>query len=330
MQTFAACTAILAGNDSSVNSPSESLPNYLSDCSLRDKPWDVRRSLVDLIVDYYSCEREFYSHAGRMTLCSGRLGFAWVPEEKGSGVETLKLRSARYCRVRHCPICEWRRSLMWIARFLQALDDGLLVRYPTSRFLFLTLTRKNMSPDQLRDALKDMNEAWARLRKRKEFSIIQGWIRTTEVTRNPHDGTAHPHFHALLMVPSNYFTKNWISKTKWIELWKEALRVDYPPSVWIRSVKKDREDLARNVRETLKYAVKAGDMTADPAWLYQITRQLRNLRFVASGGVLKDVLKQEDSEEQLLLLGEGESPAEAEVFFDWMKDVKRYVRESRT
>ncbi|WP_170869787.1 protein rep, partial [Shigella sonnei] len=25
----------------------------------------------------------------------------------------LRLREAHFCRVRHCPVCQWRRSLMW-------------------------------------------------------------------------------------------------------------------------------------------------------------------------------------------------------------------------
>ncbi|PQN27542.1 replication protein, partial [Shigella boydii] len=34
----------------------------------------------------------------------------------------------------------------------------------------------------------------------KEFLPVQGWIRTTEVTRSS-DGSAHPHFHTLMMAP---------------------------------------------------------------------------------------------------------------------------------
>ncbi|MDI4746156.1 protein rep, partial [Salmonella enterica subsp. enterica serovar Kentucky] len=38
------------------------------------------------------------------------------------------------------------------------------------------------------------------MKDRKEFKPVQGWIRTTEVTRG-RDGSAHPHFHTLMMVP---------------------------------------------------------------------------------------------------------------------------------
>jgi Replication protein len=92
-------------------------------------------------------------------LCSLWLGFAWAPERQDAGVLTLKLREARFCRVRHCPICQWRRSLMWLARFQTALPQ-LLVQHPTARFLFLTLTQKNVSIGELRLTLRDMTKAW--------------------------------------------------------------------------------------------------------------------------------------------------------------------------
>ena len=48
---------------------------------------------------------------------------------------------------------------------------------------------------------------------------------------------AHPHFHALLLVQSNYFTTNYIKQNDWVEMWQKALRVDYAPSVNVKAVK---------------------------------------------------------------------------------------------
>ena len=41
-----------------------------------------------------------------------------------------------------------------------------------------------------------------KLTKRKEFALVDGWIRTTEVTRDKErpNEYAHPHFHVILMV----------------------------------------------------------------------------------------------------------------------------------
>jgi len=328
MQTLPVCTAILAGNDQPVNStlraPPE--PEYLSDYSPRDKPWDIHRSQADQVEAIYSTEKEEFGNlAGRISLCSGTLGFSWSPERECPEVLSLKLKAARFCRVRHCPVCQWRRSLMWIARFIEALPR-VTKDHPKSRFVFLTLTQKNVPIDTLKATLKEMNKSWDRLRKRKEFGVVQGWIRTTEVTRG-RDRSAHPHFHVLVMVPANYFGKNYISQAEWTQLWREALRVDYDPIVDVRAVKGEAggQSLLAAAREVLKYSVKPSDMTADADWFLELTRQLHKLRFIASGGVLKNLFKPEETSEDLLLLGEGDNEGPS-VFFDWAKPVKKYKK----
>ena len=72
--------------------------------------------------------------------------------------------------------------------------------YPNARWMFLTLTVRNCAIEELGETLSRMNTAFQRLKDRKEFRPVQGWIRTTEVTRGS-DGSAHPHFHTLMMVP---------------------------------------------------------------------------------------------------------------------------------
>ena len=57
--------------------------------------------------------------------------------------------------------------------------------------MFLTLTVRNCAIEELGETLSRMNTAFQRLKDRKEFRPVQGWIRTTEVTRGS-DGSAHP------------------------------------------------------------------------------------------------------------------------------------------
>ena len=115
---------------------------------------------------------------------------------------------------------------MWLARFYQSLPE-IQQAYPKARWLFLTLTVRNPDITDLRATLQAMNQAWRRLVVRKEFKRVTGWIRTTEVTRGK-DGSAHPHFHCLLMVPSGYFAgKNYVTQARWTELWQECARLDY-------------------------------------------------------------------------------------------------------
>lgn len=274
----------------------------------------------------YAAHPDFQRLGARVAMCSLWLGFAWAPDRQATSALTLKLREARFCRVRLCPICQWRRCLMWLARFHAALPR-VLAQHPTARFIFLTLTQRNVPVAELRSAFGAMSEAWGRLVQTKAFGVVLGWIRTSEVTRAK-DGSAHPHFHALLMVPSNYFTKRYISQPKWADMWRSASRLDYGPVVHVEAVKEAHGGIVRAVLETVKYSVKPSDMKVDAAWFLEVTRQLWKLRAIASGGVLKDVLREkEESENDLLLLRDSDpSDEKASLFFNWQKAPRRYKR----
>lgn len=325
-----------------IKTEDEALTTY----SEKDKPWDTNRAYAQDVQGIYLREQEFQKLGDRIDNCSGMLRFNMVAS-KQTGEVSLKLSTAYFCRVRHCPVCQWRRSLMWQARFYQALP-AIVEKYPTSRWLFLTLTVPNCPVDQLADTLKEMNTAWNRLRGRKEFKVIQGWIRATEVTQEEHrKGYAHPHFHVLLMVPSSYFkTSKYITHDRWLELWQEAMRDPSITNVNIRTVKprKPKEgetvvdstvqalEASGGVSETLKYSVKPSDMISDPDWFLEMTRQVHKKRFLATGGALKDMLKEtEESEEDLLLKSEDDSSTEILsdgylYAFNWRSDDRMYRR----
>jgi plasmid rolling circle replication initiator protein Rep len=112
----------------------------LSDISPKDKPWDKHRGFADTIQSHYNGSK-FDRYSQRISFCSQLLEFGLKAAED----ETiqLKLRSAKFCRVRHCPVCQWRRSLMWKAKAYQILPK-IVSKYPTHRWLFMTLTQKNV------------------------------------------------------------------------------------------------------------------------------------------------------------------------------------------
>jgi len=300
-------------------------PRYLTDYSPQDKPWDTHRAQTQAVEGVYR-GTIYDGLADRLRGCSCFLGFAWVADDTGE--LRLSLRTARFCRVRHCPVCQWRRSLMWRARFLRMLPS-IEAAYPKARWLFLTLTVRNCAITDLRRTLHSMSKAWGRLTKRPEFaSNVQGWVRATEVTRGQ-DDSAHPHFHCLLMVKPSYFGKGYVTQSRWTDLWQECMRVNYRPIVDIRTVKARRgapgeTPLRQALTETLKYAVKPSDMHGE--WLLELTRQIHKLRFLSSGGVLKNMLKEfEESEQDLLLAdgdGEGGDPV---LIFSWRREIRRYV-----
>ena len=295
---------------------------YLGDVSERDKPWDKHRANADKVANFYRGS-EFAQYATRMDFCSQILDFKLVPEHK-TGQLKFKLDSAKFCRVRHCPVCQFRRSLRWKAKAYQILP--LVVKaYPRHRWLFLTLTIKNCHITELKNTLQAMNKAWQRMVQRKKFPAI-GWIRSTEVTRGK-DRSAHPHFHCLLLVQPSYFGKYYMKQQEWVELWRSCMKLDYNPILDIRPVRKGHQPMEL-VPEILKYCTKESDLVADREWFLELTRQMHKMRNVATGGVLKEYLKQLEQEPEDLI-GKDETNVEEEVdeghlFFGWKYLDKRY------
>ena len=313
---------------SSIFTQSENL-EYLTDYSPQDRPWDLHRAQAQQVEGLY--QRTVYDqYAERIRGCTGYLGFAW--ETDSSGEARLKLKLAHFCRVRHCPVCQWRRSLMWMARFLKALPT-IEQAHPTARWIFLTLTVRNCPVRELRNTLRHMNAAWNRLRLRPEFANhVLGWVRTTEVTRGRGE-SAHPHFHCLLLMKPGYFAgKNYVRQARWAELWQDCARLSYTPVVDVRAVKNHRgtpgeTPLKRAVAETLKYAVKPQDLLRSREWLLELTYQVHGLRFISTGGLLRNVIREnEESDEDLMLLDEGGDSGDPELFFEWKRQIKRYVK----
>lgn len=281
-----------------------------------------------------------------MTDCSGYLEFALAPTDTGE--LTHKLQSARFCRVRACPICQWRRSLMWRSRTIRAMTR-ILADYPGKRFIYLTLTWKNCELDNLSDSIAHANEAWHRLIKRPQFKAV-GWLRNLEITRSP-IGEAHPHFHALLMVNPGYFAQDYLNQKDWIVLWRSCLRVEYDPSVRVNVVKPRKklstctsestlpidEGLLKAIRYTLKYSTKpddilntcAGECQDRQVWLEGLTRQLHKKRSVATGGIFKKYLSESDPDNLVVddentCTSESENK-EAKINYAWRDEDSNYL-----
>lgn len=303
----------------------------LSDVSPRHKPWDIHRGEADDVTAVYagSGKRQHHRYAERIAGCAQVLGFARDPP-----TGKLKLANVWFCRVRSCPVCQWRRSVMWQARIYYALP--LLVRdFPDVRFLFLTLTVKNCPVTELRRALQNMAHGWKRMMEVKTFPAI-GWVRSVEITRSQRDRSAHPHYHCLLMVPPSYFQGDYLKQSDWAELWRYSLRIDYKPVVDIRVVKPERRlasgktvpaswNIWGAVVEILKYAVKPSDMVRDPWWFLQLVDQIHKTRAVAVGGILKKYIREKEKEDLTVESGEGPLVEELErLFFQWKQVVRKY------
>lgn len=245
-----------------------------------------------------------------------------------------RLATANFCRVRLCPMCQWRRSLKTFNQameVLQALGDKW-------RYIFLTLTLRNCQGSDLDATLTNVLQSWSRLAKTKEYkAAVHGHMRTLEVTHNLEDDTYHPHIHALLAVRPSYFTgRTYISQDRWTELWRRSARLDYAPIVNIEACKGTQP---HQIAEAAKYAVKSGDYIIPDDWQLTVEtvrlldKVLANRRFVAWGGIMADVRRQlrlddVDDGDLIHVEPDQDKPDKASrIYYSWASGYNQYIRE---
>lgn len=234
----------------------------------KERPWKKHKSNSLLLSESFArLSKE--KKAENVANCGSMLKFNVCPE----GHEK-RLSWANFCRVRLCPMCSWRRSLL-VAHQLKLVAHEANKRQPL-RWLFLTLTIKNCYGEDLFETISHLMNSWQRLTQRKPFkNAVVGWFRAFEITRNQLDDTYHPHFHVLLGVQPSYFRnkEKYLSHADWVGLWRKSLQVDYQPVVDVRTVKNKRNpekeqkiladkgiELAGSaVAEMAKYSTKAED-----------------------------------------------------------------------
>lgn len=117
--------------------------------------------------------------------------------------EKAKLQLANFCKDRLCPMCNWRRSLKIFAQVSKVMNN-----MPDDyEFIFLTLTVKNCTSEELAKTVNILYDGWRYLyNKNPKFKrAIKGTFRTFECTLNSNPrslyyGTYHPHLHCTLAV----------------------------------------------------------------------------------------------------------------------------------
>src|SRR5699024_12504502 len=82
----------------------------------------------------------------------------------------LKLNQAWFCKNKLCPICNWRRSMKYSWQATQIVDEAMK-REPKGRFLFLTLTIKNVPGKELNKDMTNLNKAYDHLFKLPKLQL---------------------------------------------------------------------------------------------------------------------------------------------------------------
>ena len=214
-----------------------------------------------------------------------------------------KFKGAYFCRLRTCPMCNWRKSLKMFGQ-TNKIANKILEQNSSTRFLFVTFTVKNCPAEKLEETINLMNQGFKDLtNKNRKISCsakfknnMLGYMRAIEVTYNQQEDTYHPHIHCIFAVKAGYFKGNsYIKKSDWQYIWGECCNTEYEPIVKVQTIK---NSTAKAVAEVAKYPVKMDELAnydnenkAIQA-LIVFTKILKGRRLITFGGVFTEARKQ--------------------------------------
>lgn len=263
-----------------------------------ERPWKRHKKNVMKLADMYEKALEVDvtcisdSRLNALRDCASYLLFGINPEGE------KRLKGANFCRMRTCPMCNWRKSLKLFGQ-MHRIVELVVKEKPSTRFIFVTFTIKNCKSDELSMNLDKMNRAFKYLTSKgqtfapatKFKKSLLGYMKSVEVTYNSEENTYHPHIHCIFAVKASYFSHGYIKQNEWIELWGACAELDYPPSVNVKTIKGTEKAVA----ELAKYPVKMDEVAeigdkAIPA-LITFSHVLKKRRLVTFGGVIADAKK---------------------------------------
>ena len=285
------------------------------------RPWQQRHREGLLLSEIYAMMGEtglpgaagWLSKAQRLESCAQYVEFARAADGQ------LKLHSSSFCRVRLCPMCQWRRSLKLGAQVRQVVElantEHMTQTGAPWRWLMVTFTVRNVAAPDLGAAIDKIHRGLNNLAKAKAWrAAVKGWLRATEVTHNTNPKSAaydtyHPHMHLLLCVPAGYFSgKGYITQRGWAQLWQHYIGADYTPVVDVRTIKPEgggrlsdlpageqAAAMGKACAEVSKYAAKPADyivpsdIELSMSTVQVLDQMLHRRRMTSWGGALKEI-----------------------------------------
>ncbi|WP_338429191.1 protein rep [Streptococcus thermophilus] len=255
----------------------------------KERDWRGRKILSLKLADIFKELQYKKTFVERVVSCGDTLRF--IQNQDGN----LKLYQAYFCKNKLCPMCNWRRSMKYSYQTSRIVDEAIK-QEPKGRFLFLTLTVKNVEGKALNSTISQLTKSFDRLfRRAKVKKNLLGYLRSVEVTHNENDNTYHPHIHVLMMVRPSYFQskKDYITQKEWSDMWSQSLKVDYVPMIDIRTVKETGKGLRGAVLETAKYPTKPIKLDVENKQVVDdLYNGLYRKRQLGYGGLFKTIKKQ--------------------------------------
>lgn len=237
-----------------------------------------------------------------------------------SDMSAKRVHRADSCGNRFCPICTWTKSkkdAIMISVMMQAIREER-----EQEFILLTLTAPNVTGAELKNEIDRFNRAFKKLFDRRNVQkVVNGYIRKLEVTynserfitkdmykrakdyfdkreltigdNNPNYDTYHPHFHVILAVNKSYFNQatQYISQSKWLDMWRECMNDMSITQVDIRKVRSSEKSENGAVLEVAKYSAKSNELYHSQSVFEVFYKALKGRQLLTFNGLLKEYVK---------------------------------------
>lgn len=237
----------------------------------------IKKSYNENVIDYLQSIGE-KERAENIRYCGNNIGITTINN-------VAKIVKADFCRERLCNICAWRRQSKFIAQTFPIIS---ILENKGYKFLFVTLTVKNMAYEDLDNAVNEIIKGYELLRKRRKIKRAwSGIVRSIELSYNSIEHTFHPHIHLLIAVKDTYFKDKdmYITQEELTHIWKDCIDADYIPIVNIKMV----NDNCVGAVETLKYSLKPNQARECFDAFFYI---LRGRRLISFSGIFSKIRKE--------------------------------------
>lgn len=246
-----------------------------------EQKWTQKKERSDVISAKLR-KAGYSSRAQRIQECGIVLSYTHCPE-----CGRYHVTRANLCRDRLCPICGWRLSVKRFGEMTEVLQQmGDLEGRTVS---MLTLTVRNVKPDDLRETIRELANSWRRMTQRKVVADeLYGWARSVEITYNRKTGEFHPHLHVFMIWQDRVQVDKYLGKFR--EMWRKSAKLNYSPIIDLREAydRQDGNEVIRAALEAFKYIAKSSQLERmSSCTLGKFAEAVKGFRFVSFGGEIK-------------------------------------------
>ena len=213
------------------------------------------------------------------------------------------------CKDKFCPVCQKKRSLLWLTKMIPICDDLLSRGYRMYMLTYTVRTNKNQS---LKECLEFLNKGYRYMTgekksSRKLFSdLILGGVRSLEVKIGENHETKeltgiwHPHLHMIVCVKTDMRFRELHKLLS--DMWNDCLNtINKSENLFlgtcnITSIKAgtDRQALLDQLCEVFKYMTKFDWQNTDK--VYEMVTTLHKVKMQISFGNFKYLLSEKQIE----------------------------------